>query len=256
MHRFEIVAALIAVFVLAGCAPHAAVKPGNTITLNLDAAGKPVADADLQKVIDAVEAIQAGRIQLAIDGPLTEVVTKYETKYAGTPVKVFCANGMLDAFAYANLADKAETTAGKAAVPVEVIGPAWARAYWARAYAYSEMARYTDAQAELEKALALSPMDSQYKSELAFTYERGGDWNKVLSLYQEAAGDAEISGGSPETTTRLKCVALRGQGYALVELHRLDEATKAYQECLKLTPGEPKSLAELGYIKGLRAKSH
>jgi Flp pilus assembly protein TadD len=49
---------------------------------------------------------------------------------------------------------------------------------------------------------------------------------------------------------------LRGQGYALVELHRLDEATGAYQGCLKLVPGEPKSLAELGYIQGLRAKAH
>ena len=254
MHRLEFVAALMAVCGLVGCAPHAAVKPANIITLNLDAAGKQVADADLQQVTDAVEMIQAGRIQLAIDGPLTAVVTKYETKYAGKPVEVFCANGLGDAVVYASLGAKAVN--GTADVPVEVIGPAWARAYWARAYAYTEMARYTDAQTDLEKALALSPMDSQYKSELAFTYERSGDWNKVLSLYQEAAGDAEISGDNPETTTRLKCVALRGQGYALVELHRLDEATKAYQDCLKLTPGEPKSLAELGYIKGLRAKSH
>ena len=52
------------------------------------------------------------------------------------------------------------------------------------------------------------------------------------------------------------CRKLRGQGYALVELHRLDEATGAYQGCLKLVPGEPKSLAELGYIQGLRAKAH
>jgi hypothetical protein len=42
---------------------------------------------------------------------------------------------------------------------------------------------------------------------------------------------------------------------ALVELHRRDEVTKACQDCLKLTPDEPTSLAELGYIKGLRAKS-
>ncbi|WEN14214.1 hypothetical protein PY254_13335 [Rhodanobacter sp. AS-Z3] len=254
MHRFANFAVLIAVFTLAGCAPQAAVKPSSTVTLNLDADGKPVADADLQTVTDAVHMIQSGRIQLAIDGPLTEVITKYETMYAGKPVLVFCANGMLDALTYATLGSKAVN--GKVDRPVEVIGAAWARAHWARAYAYSEMARYPEAQAELAKALALSPMDSQYQSELAFTYQRSGDWQKMLALYQDAEGNAEISGVDPETITRLKCVALRGEGYALVELHRLDDATKAYQACLKLTPGEPKSLGELGYIRDLRAKSH
>lgn len=254
MHRSGFFAALVVAFMLAGCAPPAAVKPTSTITVNLDEAGKPVVDADLQKVIDAVKMIEAGRIQLAIDGPLAEVVSKYETMYAGKPVKVFCANGMVDALIYASLGSKAVN--GKADMPVAVIGPAWARAYWARGYAYSEMARYADARAELEKALALSPMDSQFQSELAFTYQRSEDWKTMLTLYREAAGDAEISGATPKQVTRLKCVALRGQGYSLVELHRLDEATKAYQDCLKLTPGEPKSLAELEYIKRLRAKSH
>ena len=256
MHRFGIFVALAAAFMLAGCAPHAAVKPAHTITVNLDAAGKPVADADadLKEVADAVTMIEAGRIQLAIDGPLTEVVDKYEARYAKKSVTVFCANGMVDALIYASLGAKAVN--GKADMPVEVIGPAWARAYWARGYAYSEMARYADARVELGKALALSPMDSQYQSELAFTYQRSGDWKKMLTLYQEAEGDAEISASIPEQATRLKCIALRGQGYALVELHRLDEATKAYQGCLKLIPGEPKSQAELGYIQGLRAKAH
>jgi len=254
MKRLFAGAALLAAFTLAGCAPHAAVKPDSTITLSLDEAGKQVADADEQKVLDALKMIEAGKIQLAIDGPLTEVVSKYETMYAGRPGKVFCARGLVDALAYAGMGAKAVN--GKADVPVQVIGPAWAQAYWARGYAYSEMARYADARAELEKALALSPMDSKYKSELAFTYQHSGDWEKMLALYQEAEGDAGISGATPEDAARLKCVALRGQGYALVELHRLDEATGAYQGCLKLVPGEPKSLGELNYIQGLRAKAH
>ncbi|WP_426687508.1 hypothetical protein [Rhodanobacter ginsengiterrae] len=254
MRRFGIFATLVAAFALAGCTPPATVKPTQAIAVSLDPAGKPVADADLQKVRDAVKMIEAGRIQLAIDGPLTEVVNKYEAIYAGKPITVFCARGMVDALVYASMGSKAVN--GKADRPVQVIGSAWALAYWARGYAYSEMARYADAQAELKKALALSPLDSQYKSELAFTYLRSDDWDKMLALYRDAEGDAQISGATPEQTTRLKCVALRGQGYALVELHRLDEASKAYQSCLKLLPGEPKSLGELEYIQGLRAKTH
>jgi tetratricopeptide (TPR) repeat protein len=253
MQRFAIGAVLAAAFVLAGCAPRTAVKPANTIVLSDDAASDKAGNADLQKVIDAVKMIQAGRIQLAIDGPLTEVVRKYEAMYAGKPVKVFCASSMGEAFVYASMGTKAVN--GKADTPVEVVGPAWARAYWARGYAYSEMARYADARVELEKALALSPMNSQYKNELAFTYQHSREWEKMLALYREAEDEAAISAG-PDQVAGLQCAALRGQGYALVELHRLDEATKAYKACLKLVPGEPKSLGELGYIQGLRAKSH
>jgi tetratricopeptide (TPR) repeat protein len=253
MKRFTIGAVLAAAFALGGCAPHAAVKPATTITLSADASGDKAGDPDLQKVIDAVTMIQAGRIQLAIDGPLTEVASKYEAMYAGKPVKVFCAHGMAEALIYASMGAKAVN--GKADMPVNVIGPAWAKAYWARGYAYSEMARYAEARVELEKALSLSPMDSQYKNELAHTYQHSGEWDKMLALYREAEGDAEIS-ASPNQVSNLQCAALRGQGYALVELHRLDEATTAYQGCLKLQPGEPKSLGELGYIKDLRARSH
>lgn len=252
MKRFVIGAVLAAVFALAGCASSPAARPGSSITLSLDKAGNPAVDPDQQKVLDALKMIESGRIQLAVDGPLAEVIAKYEALYAGKSGKVFCAEGLLDALFYATAADKAKD--GASAGPIEVIGPAWAKAYWARGYAYSEMGRYADARVELEKALALAPMNSQYKSELAFTYERSQDWTKMLALYNEAQDAAAISG--PDHASDLECIALRGQGYALVELHRLNEATKAYRDCLKLKPNEPKSLAELGYIKGLRAKSH
>jgi len=118
MERFAIVAALVAALTLAGCAPHAAVKPANTIILSVDASGKGADDRDMQKVLDALKMIEAGRIQLAIDGPLTEVVSKYETMYAGKPGKVFCARGLVDALAYAGMGAKAVN--GKADVPVQV----------------------------------------------------------------------------------------------------------------------------------------
>ncbi len=255
MQRLVLGAALAVVFTLAGCASRSTVKPVSNITLSIDEAGNKTVDPDEQKVRDALKMIESGRIQLAVDGPLTEVIDKYEALYAGRSGSVFCAEGTVDALFYAlsaaAAADKAKHgTSGRS---VEVIGPAWAKAYWARGYAYSEMGRYADARVELEKALALSPMNSQYKSELAFTYERSQDWVKMRALYKEAQDAAAISG--PDHVPDLECVALRGQGYALVELHRLDEATKAYQECLKLKPGEPKSLGELGYIEDLRAKS-
>ena len=46
----------------------------------------------------------------------------------------------------------------------------------------------------------------------------------------------------------------RYEGYDLVELKRYDEAEAAYNACIALIPGEPKSLGELEYIKSVRAK--
>lgn len=250
MHRFHFGMVLASLLALAGCAASPGVLPSKTVTLNVDEAGKPAVDADHQKVLDALAMIQAGHIQRAIDGPLAQVIDKYEALYKDKPIKVFCARGMVDALAYAGLGDKVANAPG---MSIDVIGPAWALAYWARGYALTEMARYEEARAELEKALALSPLDGQYKIELAFIYQHSGDWQKMLSLDQEAEDDAEIS-AAPENVSSLKCAALRGQGFALVELHRLDEATEAYQHCLKLMPGEPRSLAELEYIRNLRVR--
>lgn len=252
MKRLAIRLILITVLALSGCATQPPARPAGKINLVIDDSGRMAADADEQKVLGAVKMIEAGRIQLAIDGPLTEVIEKYESRYAGKPVKVFCAEGLADGLIYAALGSKTA-----AAGTVEVLGPAWAKAYWARGYAYDEMARYDDARRDLDKALALSPMNSQYQSELAYVYLRKADWTKALALYNGAVDNAGISGaGGPAEVVSLQCKALRGQGYALVELHRLDDAATAYKACLKLTPGEPKSVAELGYIQDLRAKSH
>jgi hypothetical protein len=46
---------------------------------------------------------------------------------------------------------------------------------------------------------------------------------------------------------------LRGQGFALVELGRLDEAWQAYDDSLESEPNNPLAMQEMDYIDGLRA---
>lgn len=255
MNRFTMGTAIAAMLALAGCATtEHRVKATATIHMTLDASENRAVDADERKVLDAVKMIQSGHIHAAIDGPLNEVIAKYEATYAGRNVRVFCAKSGAMAILYAANAGTTQAASEKANTPIEVLGPAWAMAYWARGYAYNEMARYDDAKIEIEKALKLSPMDSQYRNELAFSYEMTRGWDKTLALYRQSVEEAELN--PVEVVTELKCTAFRGQGYALVELHRLDEAAQAYNACLELKPGEPKSLGELGYIDGLRKKSH
>lgn len=166
------------------------------------------------------------RVTAAIDGPINEVIAKFEKEYAGK--QVYCARGAAEGFMYGILG-AAETVKAnpKAGMHIVVIGPSWAMAYAARSYALTEMNRTTEAEADISKALALSPMDSQYKNELAYLITRRGEVSEALALYKEAEANAETTSAHP---VEMKCAALRGQGYDLVELHRLDEAEAAYKK--------------------------
>jgi len=249
MKRIIQLAMLLCLLTLAACAPQATSKlPKKTIVVVTPTAAETKAeDADVKQVVEAVKMLEAGHIQAAIDGPLDDVVRRYEAKYRGSKVKIYSARGMSDGLLYSMV-----STAAKPPVSSVVIGPAWAMAYWGRGYAYNEMARYDDAIVELRKALELAPDDSQYQVELAYAYQQKHEWQQSLALFQSALDYADITASD---ASEMKCKALRGQGYDLVELHRLDEAVAAYRGCLKLKPNEPKSMGELEYIRRLRAKA-
>jgi tetratricopeptide (TPR) repeat protein len=233
--------------VLSGCAAQAPKKPV--------VVAEP--SADEKEVLDGVRMIESGQIQAAIDGPLTDVINRYETKYAHSPDRIYSARGPVQSLLYlmAAAADMDKGTAPADRRNTIALGPAWAMAYWARGYAYSDMARYPEAEAEVKKALALSPNDAQYTGELAYIYQAQKRTEESLALYT-AMPDMipTMDGWSDTLKNEFRCKALRGQGYDLVELKRYDEAVVAYKACMKIIPGEPKSKAEVGYIESVRRK--
>lgn len=223
---------------LAACAG----APGRTAAAGSDTT-PPDGDADVQSVIKGVQMVRDGQVMAALDGPLDSVIARYEAAYAHSDAIVYSARGAEDALIYASLPGTANPQRPK---KVLVLGPAWAMAYWARGFAYNELARYDDAIAQLRKALERAPMDSQYHLEIGFAYQGKHQWDESLAHYKEAQTDAPFTAANVPDTT---CKALRGQGFALTEMHRYDEARAAYHACLKLIPGEPRSLAELQYIE-------
>lgn len=229
------------VFVLAACAgvPDRSPDAGSDIELTN---GNALDDTDVQLVVQGVQMIQDGQIMAAIDGPLDSVVARYEAAYAHTDAIVYSARGPSDTLLYSAMSPDRDLPHPK---KVLVLGPAWAMAYWARGFAYNEMARYDDAVGELQKALQRAPMDSQYNIEIGFAYQGKRQWDDSLAHYKAAETYASVTAADVPDTT---CKALRGQGFALTEMHRLDEARAAYRACLKLIPDEPRSLAELKYI--------
>lgn len=267
MKRIPWPAMLGATCLLAGCASQQVLPSASSSLIRTDTKHSTITVGDptqgkadqayLAKVMHALKMIQTNHAQQAIDGPLNDVIRHYEKTYANRGVTVYSAKDPVRSLAYLAGAAVAAEDAEKIGKPSKnaiVVGPAWAMAHWAKGYAYDALGQYGQARSELEQALALAPMNSQYASELAYTYLKDGNWNKALSLYKEAEANAELA---PESAAvHLKCVALRGQGYALVELHHLDDAVTAYKSCLKLNPDDPKSPAELRYIEGLRNRHH
>jgi tetratricopeptide (TPR) repeat protein len=133
------------------------------------------------------------------------------------------------------------------------IGPSWAMAYWARGYAYSDLGRYPEAEAELGKALALSPKDSQYLGELAYVNQHEGRYDDSFKLYRAAIRNIDLMDVWKDSEkSDFLCRAYGGQGVDLTQLKRYDEAGKAFESCLKLKPTDAKSKAGLEALKGLK----
>ncbi len=209
------------------------------------------ADPDLMEVLKGVRMVQSGQIQAAIDGPLTDVVDRYTTKYAHSDKRIYSARGPMQSMLYLARAANAEKRSAIA------LGPAWGMAYWARGYAYAEMARYPEAEGELRKAVALSPSDAQYQNELAYALQAQLRFADSLAIYEQVPGMVPLMDDWPDSLkNEYLCKAYRGQGYDLAELGRFDDAEKAYRECLKIFPDEPKSKGELAWIAEQRAKKH
>ena len=119
---------------------------------------------------------------------------------------------------------------------------------------YDEIGRPQDALRVLDKGLALSalPGVNLGAHRPYLVCERGAAlnglkrWNDALANYD----DGLKAGNAPAL---VRAIMYRGRGFDLTELNRLDEAKAAYEESLKLDPGNSVALHELAYIAGLKA---
>jgi tetratricopeptide (TPR) repeat protein len=212
-------------------------------------AGVPESSEDAaqqQLLMQAVQMIKSGQSADAIAGPIAQVIAHYENGPGKDHAKrYYCASSQVEMFLYLGLAAKDHQNA-------VVLPQAWADAYFYESSALTDLGRIEESRAALVKSLALSPMNSLYLSELGYTYEVQHDNEKALDYFQQAEGAAEFSPADLKSSELAH--ALRGEGYVLTELHRLDEAEAMYQKALKLDPNDQKSKNELQYIAQLREK--
>jgi tetratricopeptide repeat protein len=197
-------------------------------------------------LIEGRQVLQQGNPQRAVTEYFEPVIDHYEVMYKGSTSRIYSAQNQVQMIIYSALpaGDKQS---------VEVLDTEWADAYLLKAYALTELKRIPEAQKALESAIALSPMNSQYLSELAYTYQAQKDCDKSIATYMQAASMAELASDDATKTINLTRT-WRGEGYCLVEQGKFDEAEAMYKKCLALDPKDNKAKGELEYIRGLRQK--
>lgn len=133
--------------------------------------------------------------------------------------------------------------------PVDWIDMACPEAYDMQAFVDVDRRQFGEAEALLGKAIALAPYWAEPVVELGAAYNQSGRPGEALANYQRALDLIERYqvGNAP-----LKAMALRGIGFAQVELGDLDAAEAAYRSALELVPDSQVAENELEYIRQQR----
>lgn len=197
------------------------------------------------KLGEAVAAIQSGKAAEAT-AILTPLLADYEKAYAGEKRKIYCAHDPKQALLYMGQAAAAKTEA-------IAIDPGWCIALWGRGFALIDLQQIDAAVPFLERAVALSPSHAHYLSELGYAYQAQKKWQLSYDLYRRAADAAAFEEGDQRKRSLRR--AWFGMGYDLIELGKLDEAEKLFNQCLALFPDDQKVKSELQYIREQRAKT-
>lgn len=201
----------------------------------------------MQVVNAGAQLLKERRPAEAIENYFDKVVASYTARYPAGATATYCARSAPERLFYLVQASADK----KAAV---VIGPTWCDAYYLRAYGLIELGRNAQAHESLEKAISMSPNTAHYLAELASLYAREKNWNEALARYETASQLArEFS--PPESKLLELGEALRGKGYVLVELGRLEEAESTYKQCVEVNSADKAAAAELRYVQSRRQQA-
>ncbi len=135
--------------------------------------------------------------------------------------------------------------------PTEWIDIACPSAYYHAAYLHVSAKRFDEALPLLDKAIALAPYYAMPHNERGFILNQQGRLRDGIESYRKAI---RISDAHP-SAAYAKPAALRGIGWAQIELGELDQAQKTYEEVLALEPDNGLAKRELECIAQQRAKA-
>lgn len=197
----------------------------------LASAGALVRSAKLDEAVPLVDQVLAG----------------YDRAYGAEKRPVFCGSTAPDDV----LAMTAAAATQRGAV---LVGGGWCLALFYRGYILNDRKQFGDAIPYLERASIMAPGKASYLAELGYAYQQSRQFDRSMDAYRRAEAVASMTDGADGVVNRAR--ALRGQGYDLVELGKLDEAEVAYRQSLKYDPDSALAKGELDYIAQQKGKKH
>jgi tetratricopeptide (TPR) repeat protein len=154
---------------------------------------------------------------------------------------------------YRSFKTKKEFLAYQKKVKKEVVwmDESYARAYHLKAYICVNKNDLKRAKKLFFLEHDIAPFEAGVFAELGFIANHEKNKPDALKYYKKALQLAEQF----ESQMATKPVALRGLGFVLIEMGKLDEAEKMYKKALKEDPSSKLALSELRYIDVLRKKA-
>jgi tetratricopeptide (TPR) repeat protein len=173
------------------------------------------------------------------------VIASFEAAYPASEKLVYCGDDPAQTFMLLIMAASQKKDG-------IVVDQFYCDAYFMKGFALIDLNRISDAGPFLQKASDLAPLNAHFMNEYAEWYKTNRNWQKSYELFEKAKGIAEYSGESFRKEVEAR--SLRGMGFNMIEMGKLDDAEKMFKQSLKLLPGHKGSLSELQYIKEQRAK--
>jgi tetratricopeptide (TPR) repeat protein len=245
----DIALRVVAAACLAGCA-QAPTKPATATSAS--------SSFDKQKyaamVAEAGTLIEAGHPTEAIAKDLDPVIAAYDAEYANAKATLYSARTQEEMFTYLLVpmiagsqppGVKPMTAAG-----VSVLDLVWSAALFEKGFALVDLKQLGQAHESMQRAVALSPLNSQYLSELGQLYIYERNWSQAFALFHRAEDAAKYS--PPNLKDKELSRAWRGIGYVDIETGQLDEAISLYEKCLALNPDDKMAANELKFAQGRR----
>ncbi len=126
-------------------------------------------------------------------------------------------------------------------------------ALFIKGFSLIDLNRASEAEPFLRRATELSPLNAHYLNEYAEWFKSVRQWQKSYDLFAQAADLAPVQ--PAEERDKRHARSLRGMGYAMIEMGKLDDAEMLMNQSLKLEPDSAGANQELAYIAEQRAKA-
>ena len=149
------------------------------------------------------------------------------------------------------LKEEAADQPGKDRRPIIRVHASFSRALQLKGWIAVDQKEWVKALDCFKKEMQYTPYEPDQYIEQGVAFNQSGSSQKVFESYQRAYALAEAHGNNVYD----KAIALRGMGYSLIDLAKLDEATALFEKSLILDPGNKIALNEISYIKMLKVRN-